>query len=395
MLGGFHFIRQAQLPPGESPLTSQARCAVEVDEIFFKNINDLSKDLRIVSGGGKELPFVLKKLTQSATMRREVQLSGKLIRNQQLPDKRNVVDFELAADSAMVSAVELIGKELPAGALLTISVGSGSNFTVAVDKFELSDNTLLPEVVNRRFPLPRMLHGKIVRLTLEKGEFTNLEAVRVYTQTEDLQVNSAASRSFDLHEIERKVSDRDIRILFSAGNLPLTQLKINSSNARYLRKVNLLSSNDRRKWEPVTSGTIRKFDLDVVNTLDFPEIRCKYLLLQIENANGKMLENLQISAAGSIYQWWVNADEELRKITIYYGAESAVAPVNYQLEEHPQPTTVFVLQPSQPNPVRKTGVRDRGSWQHLAGALIVAMAFLAVAAALINTEKSTGILPED
>ncbi|MBR2356635.1 MAG: hypothetical protein IKA65_01235 [Lentisphaeria bacterium] len=391
----FHFTRQAFLPPEAVAQAASSGCAIELDELFFGNISDPANDLRIVSDRGKEIPFVLKKVLRPALVLRDVQLNGKIIRNQQLPDQRNVVDFELEADSAAVSAVELVGKGLPAGSLLTIAVGSGSNFVTAVDKFVLSDTTLLPEVVNRRFPLPRKLTGKIVRLTLEKGQFTNLEAVRVYTQTGELHPNTAASKKFNIQEIDRKVSAEAVKIVYNVKFMPLTQLVINSSNQRYLRKVTLYSSSDRRKWEPVTSGTIRKFDLDTANTLDFPENKSKYLLLQIENVNGAELKDLQISAVGTVYQWWLPAGKISDSLTIYYGAESAVPANTYQPEELPQPEITLHLAAPRPNKLHKTGVRDRGSWQHLAGAVIVILAFFAVVGALINNKRSNKILPAD
>lgn len=391
----FRFTRQAVLPPEAVSQAAKTGCAIELDELFFGNIGDPANDLRIVSDQGEEIPFVLKKVLRPAVALRDVQLSGKIIRNQQLPDQRNVVDFELEAAPATVSAVELVGKGLPPGALLTIAVGSGSNFVTAVDKFVLSDTTLLPEVVNRRFPLPRKLTGKLVRLTLEKGLFTNLEAVRVYTQTGELQPNAVASKKFDIQEIDRKQSVEAVKIVYNANFMPLTQLVINSSNRRYLRKVTLYSSSDRRKWEPVTSGTIRKFDLDTADTLDFPENKSKYLLLQIENVNGVELKDLQVNAAGTVYQWWLPAGKLTERVTVYYGTETAVPASNYHPEEVPPPEVTLHLAAPQPNKLHKTGVRDRGSWQHLAGAVIVILTFFAVVGALINNKRSNDLLPAD
>ena len=393
-LSKFRTIRHAELPRATAPLPEQTY-AVNLDEFFFQTTENPVNDICITDSSGKRVPFVLKKVSVLQKTTRENQLTGKIVRNQQLPDGRNAVDFELNESSKSISSVELVGDRLPAGAVLSLAIGDGKNWQFAVNKLVLSDINKLAERVNRRFPLPKPFSGKIVRVILEKGSFPALEAVRVFEQQILEPAPGNKISQYNLAAIGSKSEKERSTIVYSTNYTPLTSLKLEVENKLYLNKVTILGSNDRRKWNEISSSSIRCIDLDKSNVLNFPESRYRFIMLRIEHVAAAPVIIRDIKAYGPAYHWLINGGKECKVLTIYCNPSEPIPPGNHQTASETEPEATYILSAPQSNKLHKTGVHDRSSWNHLAGALLVIFAFAAVIAITGAVKRSEKLLPED
>ena len=391
-LSSFRLVRHAELPD-DVRNSSGKTYAIGLDESFFQTAENPVNDICILDNAGNIVPFVLKKIPAVIESPRENQLAGKIVSSQQLPDGRNALDFELAENGKSISLVELVGGKFAAGTRLTIAVGDGRSWQIAIDKLQLSNISKLGEL-NRRFPLRGKLTGKIVRLIVEKGDFPPLEAVRVFeVQPETMQGTQV--RDYAVTVLGSKSDDNTLKIVCNTNNTPLTKIKLNLTNQLYLNKVTVLGSSDRRKWQPIGSGSIRKIDLDRIDTIEFPESRYRFIMLNIEQQPENPVKVLAIQASGPAYNWLVNGGRNRDKLTVYCQPAIAQSPVNHQLVTAGKPQNSYILSDAQPNKLHKTGVHDRSSWNHLAGALIVLATFFAAVLLTTHVKRSNQILPED
>ena len=401
LLSTFRFMRSI-IPPPENGriIPDKSGClAIRLDEEFYSQINDLSSDLRIVNAQSRHLPFALRQLTQEGNISREEQLPGRIVREQQLPDGRSAVDFELENPALPVSAIEISGRQLTGGMTLSIAVGDGSSWQTAVDQLKLTDLTAYPEITVRRFALPRKFFGKTIRLILNNSStFPKLEAVRIYTCSEISQPNSAVTTQYQLPKPTAKQTPEMLLVTLNSNNLPLTQLKIRSNQPHYYHRLTIAGSHDQRNWQTITSAAIRKIDMDCADTVDFPESRYKYLQLQFSEPGNLTAENLQIAAFGNCYNLLVTDDAAARQpLTVFYGAavKPPAAPRLELTPGEPHLAGYFHLNAPAANSLRKTGVGDRSSWPFLLGALLVAMTGIIIIWTVIELKHSSTELPAD
>lgn len=396
LLRKFRNIRLAS-PPLLKNQTDLPNLSIRIDEVFYPAIKDLANDLRIINAARQNIPFVLNRVTGTATAVHDQQLSGKIIRRQPLPDGRTVIDFELDSPHRAITALELVNSEFSPGAQLTIAIGEGSQLHTAVDKLAITDTSRLPVITNRRYPLPQAFSGKLIRLTVSNGRINKFDAVRVYTSIARQQPETALVREYRVMELERKSSDAVTEILLQTNYLPLTQLKLDTTSNFYLCKITVAVSDDRQKWSTNASGTVHRVDLDTQPTVDFQEIRSKYMLVKIEHLHGKALENLNLQIYGNTYEWLLQATPEtLQNLTIYYNAAERI-PRQQQNPDITSRQTVKFYHLGTPlhNPLYQAGVTDRRSWRYLVGALVIIFCGISAAVLLISLPKQKKVLPED
>ena len=198
-------------------------------------------------------------------------------------------------------------------------------------------------------------------------------------------------------ELERKSSDAVTEILLQTNYLPLTQLKLDTASNFYLCKITVAVSDDRQKWSTNASGTVHRVDLDTQQTVDFQEIRSKYMLVKIEHLHGKALENLNLQVYGNTYEWLLQATPEtLQNLTIYYNAAERIP----RQQQNPDITSrqavkFYHLGTPLHNPLYQAGVTDRRSWRYLVGALVIIFCGISATVLLISLPKQKKVLPED
>ena len=233
------------------------------------------------------------------------------------------------------------------------------------------------------------------RVILEKGSFPALEAVRVFELQRLEQVAGDKVCQYNISAMGSRSEKGRFTIVYNTNYTPLTSLKIELSNSLYFNKVTLSGSNDRRKWNEISSGSIRRIDLDKSDTLNFPESRYRFIMLQIEHNVDTSLEIRNITAYGPAYCWLLNGGAGREHLTIYCNPLEGQPSANHQLVNETAAADFYITAPPQPNKLHKTGVHDRSSWNHLAGALIVILAMAAVFAVTSAVKRSEKLLPED
>lgn len=396
VLSNFRFSRLAEAPV---KIPENAWGSIRLDREFYENIDLLNQDLRITApDSATELPFMLHKVTDRTTLMREEQLPGRIIREQQLPDGRTAIDFELNSLPGGICSVELAGVLFSPGTELTIAVGDGRNWQQAIARHRLSDTSKFPEVTSRKYPFAADMQGKFIRLLLENGKFNRLEALRVFTKVPVEQPESTLSVPYELTDVQLVQADNITTLSCNTGRTPVTQLKITSSSKLYNCRVTISGSNDRRKWQTITAGTIRKVDMDRLETVDLPENRFRYLQVKIDHTQSGQLESLHISALGNCYEWvFPISQQTTQAVCVYYGNTGAILPPLPALTAQPGQFLSITYEVQRPaaNTLRQTGVKDRGTWRYLLGALMLILTALAICVILPAMQKTNRTLPED
>ena len=371
--------------------------ALAVDKPFYSTVNDLSRDICLVDENNQPLPFALRKLTVPAKNFPEQQIPSRILREQQLPDGRNALDIELANENSQLSSLEMEGGYFPDGARLTIAVGDGRNWQTALEKYPLTGTSRLPESLKRRFPLTRPLKGKFIRLILEKERFTALEAVRVYIRNPQTLPDVPLSRAGEFTEFERRQDKDGVTIIAAGGNLPLIRLKITAPQPFYFCQVNISGSNDRRHWQQIAAGNVRKVDLDLNDTIDFPESRFRFIRIRISSVRGDNTDNWQITPFISCAQWVFYAPGQNGKFTVYYAPVVPTAVNAAQLPAGFDLKSAVLCTASQPTPnqLRGISVRNRDSLNSLIGAVLTALAGLTILLTFARLKRAQNILPAD
>ena len=371
--------------------------ALAVDQPFYGTVNDLSRDICLVDEDNQVLPFALQKLTVPAQNFPEQQIPSRILREQQLPDGRNALDIELANENSQPSMLEMEGGYFPDGARLTIAVGDGRNWQTALEKYPLTGTARLPESLKRRFPLTRPLKSKFIRLILEKERFNALEAVRVYARNPQSLPDVPLSRAGNLTELERRQDKDGVTVIAAGGHLPLIRLQITAPQPFYFCQVNIYGSNDRRYWQQIAAGNVRKVDLDLNDTIDFPESRFRFIRIRIIPLRGNKNINWQITPFVSCDQWVFYAPGKSGKFTVYYSpvvptaVNTALLPVGIDLKSA---VLCTASQPT-PNQLRGISVRNWDSLNALIGANLTALAGVVILLIFARLKRSQNILPAD
>lgn len=402
VLSKFRLMRHAEFPSSTGEDKSvKVTPAIRLDEAFFADLADPATDLRIVDAAGNHLPFRLNRISSGGTFRQESIVPGKIVRNQQLPDGRNVVDFELERAADNISAVELSGLDLGAAPTISIAAESEEKFQTLIDKQPLSDISVIQDMPLRRFPLPGCGAVKILRLTLVNGKFSQLETLRVYASEKREHPDVPLQIPYKITPIASNSTVDGNNFIYAIGNLPLTQLKITADLPLYQRKAEVFSSNDRRQWQLIGSAEIRQVDLDKADTVDFPETRAQYILIKIDRPQGRgPVKKISVQANGPAYEWLLpESNDPVHAVTVYYSA-------NLQMR-FPDPADTLTapaasvekkfLQLSTPtdNILHPRGVRDRSAQRHLSGALLTVLAAVTAIYTLLAGKRSKKLLPED
>lgn len=367
------------------------------DDKFYSAVNDLSREICLTGEDNRPLPFTLQQVTAAPAVPPEQQVSGRILREQQLPDGRHALDIELASEVQKITSLELVGGYFSHKALFSIAVGDGRNWQTALDKYPLTGTARLPEPVNRRFPFARPMKGKFLRLILEKEHFTALEAVRIYAVNPQPVPEVPQNRPTELTELSRKSDQAGVTVISSGGNLPLTGIRITSESPLYYCQVVIFGSSDRRNWTQIAAGNIRKVDLDVSDTVNFPESRFRFIRIRINPVKNMELQGLKISSFISNKRWVFYAPEPAEKFTIYYAPSVPVPLVsNHVMPEIDlaQAVSCSVGKPA-PNTLRRAGVRDRDSLNYLIGAVLTALAGIGILIVFASLKRSQNILPAD
>lgn len=371
--------------------------ALAVDQPFYSTVNDLSRDICLVDENNQVLPFAWQKLTVPAQNFPEQQLPSRILREQQLPDGRNALDIELANENSQPSMLEMEGGYFPDGARLTIAVGDGRNWQTALEKYPLTGTARLPESLKRRFPLTRPLKGKFIRLILEKERFNALEAVRVYARNSQPLPDVPLSRAGNLAELERRQDKDGVTVIAAGGHLPLIRLQITAPQPFYFCQVNIYGSNDRRHWQQIAAGNVRKVDLDLNDTIDFPESRFRFIRIRIMPLRGDKNINWQITPFVSCDQWVFYAPGKSGKFTVYYSPVVPTAVNTAQLPVGIDLKSAVLCTASQPtaNQLRGISVRNWDSLNALIGAILTALAGVTILLTFARLKRSQNILPAD
>lgn len=371
--------------------------SLAVDQFFYSSVNDLARDICLVDGANRPLPFALQKITAPVKIFPEQQIPGRILREQKLPDGRNALDIELENEQSQLSSLEIEGGYFPDGARLSIVVGDGRNWQTALEKYPLTGTARLPEALHRRFPLPRPMKGKFVRLILEKENFSTLEAARIYARTPQMLPEAPVSCAGKLSELVRRQNEDGVTVIAASGNLPLTRLQITAELPFYFCQVNVSGSNDRRNWQPVAAGTIRKVDLDRNDSIDFPESRFRFIKLRITTVRGEKTANWQITPFTSCAQWVFYAPAPSDGFTVYYAPAVPTAASAAQLPAGIDMKSAVSCSASPPaaNRLRGISVRNWDSLNSLIGAGLVALAGLAILLTFAVLKRSQNILPAD
>ena len=397
LLSRFGYLRKAAAPALLPSETGKVNLAVRLDNAFYASINDLSKDLRIVNASGKEVPFVLSKVTSNVMSKNDLPLPGRLISKQPLPDGRLNIDFELDKFASAINSVELIGLKSANNAVISIAVGDGKAWQYAFKNMPIADTSALPTPTDRKYPFNQVLSGKIVRFTVEKGTLGEFDAVRVCTTQSKRQPDTALSVNYMLTEIQRTVTDSEVRIICETSQLPLTGLRFGSKENFYFCHARILGSNDRKKWFNIASGTVSKIDLEDKGFIDFPEKRCQYMQITLYKPQAGKLPDLQLHARGNCYEWLLPANKHtMQEIKIYYGANSFVpAPQQIANFAADLPQMQYKLYSQERNPLCKTGVRDQRNLRYLIGSLIILTTAAVFVLILRWAKNNKEVLPAD
>ena len=371
--------------------------ALPLDQHFYNAVNDLTREICLTDDRNRPLAFTLQKLTAPPETLSEQQLPGRILREQQLPDGRYALDIELENSSGSISSLEIIGGYFPDQARLSIAVGDGRNWQTALDKYPLTGTAKLPESLTRRFPFKQPLPGKFIRLILEKERFTALEAVRIFAAAPLPAPEVPLSRQVEIQELSRRQEQSGTFIISIANNLPLTRLKISANQPFYFCQVNISGSHDRRSWQPIAAGNIRKVDWDVNDIIDFPESRFRFIKINIIPVKGGDLNNPQIAAFANSSQLIFYAPQPAEKFTLYYAPTAPAAvntpalPAGIDLKNAVNCTAENPLA----NHLRLRGGHNLDFLNYLIGAALIALAGLAVLIAFAALKRSQHILPED
>ena len=161
--------------------------------------------------------------------------------------------------------------------------------------------------------------------------------------------------------------------------------------------MNIYGSNDRRHWQQIAAGNVRKVDLDLNDTIDFPESRFRFIRIRIMPLRGDKNINWQITPFVSCDQWVFYAPGKSGKFTVYYSPVVPTAVNTAQLPVGIDLKSAVLCTASQPtaNQLRGISVRNRDSLNALIGAILTALAGVTILLTFARLKRSQNILPAD
>ena len=154
---------------------------------------------------------------------------------------------------------------------------------------------------------------------------------------------------------------------------------------------------DRRHWQQIAAGNVRKVDLDLNDTIDFPESRFRFIRIRISSVRGDNTDNWQITPFISCAQWVFYAPGQTGKFTVYYAPVVPTAVNAAQLPAGFDLKSAVLCTASQPTPnqLRGISVRNRDSLNSLIGAVLTALAGLTILLTFARLKRAQNILPAD
>ena len=322
-----HHFRYVRPAVRQGSAGDAAWYVIPFDSVLYEAVDDLSADLRLAREDRRLIPFQVEAHTERATGYREDVLPGRFTATQTLPDGRKALEFELE-DQALVSALEITPPEGEFQTVLSAAVGDGTTWETALPEMLFRSAPDRNQRV-RRFQFPTPVTGRLVRLIFGTAQAERpappllIEGLKVIRKTPYEIPDSPVLKPANLTEISRTETPDHTMLILRSDRAPLRRFSFLADSDFFQRRVTVAGSDNRKTWQPITGGTIRKLDSDAGLTLDIPESRFSYYRLVIRrDRDATPLPNLRVSAMRSEMRIIFTAGQGAETLFLYYGGKA-------------------------------------------------------------------------
>jgi hypothetical protein len=136
---------------------------------------------------------------------------------------------------------------------------------------------------------------------------------------------------------------------FGVAGLPVTELDVSASDARYDRLVRVEASVDRDVWTPVAAGRIRRAPGELSPRVGVSS-RSRFLRVRIENGDDPPLAGVRVDAYGPSFALMVEPGHP-PPLRLLYGSPEVDAP-SYEFARLPAERPTEILPPARLPPER-------------------------------------------
>lgn len=197
------------------------------------------------------------------------------------------------------------------------------NFTIKVDAKDVKKITLSYNLSKTRFFYKK--YKKIEKLT----QYLTLKSI-------NLKIDNKAKLTYDfsyINPLNISTKDKISTYIFDTKNLPIDMLEIFSQTKYFQRKCEFYVSENSKSWNKIGKYNIFKSAFDGKRERLYPQIRAKYLRIDIQNRDNQPIEITALKI-GTIPSYLYFLPEFDKKYRLYFGNKDAQLPsydLKYQL----------------------------------------------------------------
>ena len=183
---------------------------------------------------------------------------------------------------------------------------------------------------------------------------------------EEIKLQAIVTKTLPKQNVNEEVENRIIstatekrntEIIIDTFHQPVTTIKLSTASTNFIRKTDIYTSNDRKKWiyrnrVEISSISIDNFQRESLN-IHIPESHDKFIKLSIHNNDAPPIRDINIKTFASVYILQFLLSSHTLTPKLYYGGN--IPPPLYDIDKiiaklaNPKFITV-TLGPEAPNP---------------------------------------------
>jgi hypothetical protein len=303
-------------------------------DVYDKASPSLS-DLRIVTTGGDEVPFVIWSNTKTSERKK---IETQTLNTSYIPKSYTTFTLDLGDDGIRTNGLSITTKSTDFVRRVTVE-GSSDNKKFALLKKDdyIFDLTNEHNIKNLTVSYPTTDY-RYIRVTIwDDGEEPLVEAGGEIYLTSELKGESVVLTGVLTREDKKPGSITELVIDLGAKNLPSYAVALSITDQSFKRDAKVLSSNedDPTKYTQVYSTTIYRITTPRFtreNTvIEYPETRARYIKVVVHNENDRPLSITNAVVSGVPRKITFSAAPG-EHYSLYLGNPRATEP-SYDIEE--------------------------------------------------------------
>ena len=301
----------------------------------YDKANPSLSDVRIVTGEGEEVPYVIWSNTKTAERKK---IETGTLNTSYIPQSYTTFTLDIGETGIRTNSLTVTTKSVDFVRRVTVE-GSPDNKTFAVLKRDdyIFDLTSEHNIKNLAVSYPTTDYRYLKVTIWDDGEEPLVDPGGEIYLVSEIRGESAVLISSMKREEKASSHTTEITLDLSYRNLPSSSAELSVDDKSFKREVKILSSNedDPAKYIESFSTTIYRITtprfVRSSSLIEYPEIRARYVKIIVQNENDRPLLITNVAVSGVPRKITFTSDPR-KEYFLYFGNPNSKNP-SYDIEE--------------------------------------------------------------